>query len=136
MISFLPYARLVSGMRVFKVSWFTRFAAKEGISDNELNDIVDNVLETGQANAALGGDVYKVRIARTGKGKSGGYRSIVFFRSGTLTFFVYGFAKSNRKNISQKELAKFKEAAKDWLSLSDDQLDKLVQTGKYQEIRG
>jgi hypothetical protein len=127
---------LVFDMRVFKVSWFTRFAAKEGISDNELNDIVDNVLETGQADAALGGDVYKVRIARPGKGKSGGYRVVVFFRSGTLTFFVYGFAKSDRENISRKELARFKEVAKDWLSLSDDQLDKLIQTGKYQEIRG
>jgi hypothetical protein len=50
---------LVFGMRVFKVNWFTRFAAKEGISDNELNAIVDNVLETGQADAALGGDVYE-----------------------------------------------------------------------------
>ena len=123
-------------MRIFKVSWFTRFAAKEGISDSELKDIVDNVLEKGQAEADLGGDVYKVRVARPGKGKSGGYRVIVLFKSGELTFFVYGFAKSDRGNISRKELAKLKETAKDWLSLSNEQLDKLLQIGKYQEIEG
>ena len=123
-------------VRIFKVSWFTRFADKEGISDSELKDIVANVLEKGQAEADLGGDVYKVRVARPGKGKSGGYRVIVLFKSGKLTFFVYGFAKSDRGNISRKELAKLKATAKDWLSLSDEQLDKLLQIGKYQEIEG
>ena len=67
-------------MRVFKNTWFTRFAKKEGITDSELREAV-NQLEAGQADADLGGGVYKVRIARPGKGKSGGYRVIVFFRS-------------------------------------------------------
>jgi len=121
-------------VRIFKVSWFTRFAVKEGISDSELKGIVDNVLEKGQAEAVLGSGVYKVRIARPGKGKSGGYRVIVLFKSGELAFFVYGFAKSDRGNISRKELAKLKDTAKDWLSLSNEQLDKLLRIGKYQEI--
>ena len=77
-----------------------------------------------------------MRIARSGKGKSGGYRSIVFFKSGALTFFVYAFAKSNRGDISPKELAKFRETAKEYLSLSSNQLDKLVKIGRYQEIGG
>jgi hypothetical protein len=123
-------------VRIFKVSWFTRFASKEGISDSELRDIVNNVLETGQADADLGSGVYKMRIARSGEGKSGGYRAVVLFRSGTLTFYVYGFAKSDRGNISRKELTQFRETARDWLSLTDEQLDQLVKTGKYQEIGG
>ena len=121
-------------VRIFKGSWFARFAAKEGISDSEIKNIVDNVLETGLAKADLGGGVYKVRISRPGEGKSSGYRVIVLFKSGLLTFFVYGFAKSSRGNISSKELAEFKETAKDWLSLSNDQLNKLIQGGKCQEI--
>jgi hypothetical protein len=93
---------LVLIVRIFKVSWFTRFAVKEGISDSELKDIVDNVLEKDQAEADLGGGVYKVRVARPGKGKSGGYRVIVLFKSGRLTFFVYGFAKSVRRRSGAK----------------------------------
>ena len=120
-------------VRIFKVNWFSRFAAKEVISDGELKDLMNNVLEKGLAEADLGGSVYKVRLARPNEGKSGGYRVIVLFKNGALTFFIYGFAKSVRGNISPKELAKFEETAKDWLSLSDEQLNKLVQTGKYQE---
>jgi hypothetical protein len=123
-------------VRIFKVSRFTRFAVKEGIADGELKAIVNDVLEAGQAEANLGGGVYKVRLARPGEGKSGGYRIVVLFRSGALTFFVYGFAKADQSNISRKELTQLKETARDWLSLTDKQLDELVKTGKYQEIGG
>jgi hypothetical protein len=68
-------------------------------------------LEKGQFNANLGGGVYKQRIARSGEGKSGGYRSIIFFKKSKLTFFVYGFAKSSQANISKSELADFKKLA-------------------------
>jgi len=108
-------------VRVFKNTWFTRFARKEDISDEELRDIVKQ-LEAGQADADLGGDVYKIRIPRPGEGKSGGYRVIVFFRSEEKTFFVYGFAKSDRDNIGRGELRAFKNDAKDQLALTDEQL--------------
>jgi hypothetical protein len=96
-------------VRVFKNTWFTRFARKEGIEDGELKAIVNNALEAGQAEADLGGGVYKVRVARPGEGKSGGFRVIVYFRSGERTFYVYGFAKAAMGNIDQGELRKFKE---------------------------
>jgi len=76
-------------VRIFKNTWFNRFASKEGIVDDELREAV-NQLEAGQTDADLGGGVYKIRIARPGEGKSGGYRVIVFFKSEERTFFVYG----------------------------------------------
>jgi hypothetical protein len=109
-------------VRIFKNTWFTRFANKEGISDTELKETVDR-LESGQADADLGGDVYKMRIARQGEGKSGGYRVIVFFRSEERTFFVYGFAKSDKENIDRGELQGFKIDAKYQLALTDEQID-------------
>jgi hypothetical protein len=121
-------------VRVFKVSKFSRTAEKEGITDSELKNIVNNTLEAGQADANLGGDVYKVRIARKGGGKRGGYRSIVFFRSGERTFFQYLFAKSERDNISQKELAEFKDLASDYFSMTDDQINERLKAGRLQEI--
>ena len=108
-------------MRVFKNTWFARFARKEGISDEELRDIVDQ-LEAGQVDADLGGGVYKVRLSRSGEGKAGGYRVIVFFRSEERTFFVYGFAKSDRGNINEGDLRVFKKRAKEFFSLTDEQI--------------
>jgi len=73
-------------VRIFKNTRFARYAGKEDISDNELREAV-NQLEAGQADANLGGNVYKLRVARSGEGKSGGYRVIVLFRSGDKTFY-------------------------------------------------
>jgi len=41
-------------VRIFKNTWFTRFAGKENITDEELREAV-NLLEKGQADADLGG---------------------------------------------------------------------------------
>ena len=120
-------------MRAFKNTWFTRFAEKEGITDDELKEAV-NQLETGQADANLGGNVYKMRVARSGEGKSGGYRVIVFFKKAERTFFVYGFAKSDRDNIGEREKRDFKELAKKHMRLTDEVIDRLVKIGEFVEI--
>ena len=64
--------------------------------------------EKGQVDADLGGGVIKQRIARPGRGKSGGYRTIIFFRRGARAVFAYGFAKSDRTNIDADEEKQFK----------------------------
>ena len=120
-------------MRIFKNTRFTRFAGKEGISDHDLKEAV-NQLEAGQADANLGGNVYKVRVARSGEGKSGGYRVIVLFRIGDKIFYVYDFAKSKRANIREKELKAYKEAAKEYLSLTVEQLEKRIKQGQLIEL--
>ncbi|WP_461246881.1 type II toxin-antitoxin system RelE/ParE family toxin [Treponema sp. R6D11] len=120
-------------MRVFKNTWFHRFANKEGITDSELLEIVDK-LEAKQADANLGGDVYKVRVARLGEGKSGGHRVIVYFKSEFRTLFAYGFSKSDRGNVDQGELRAFKIRAKDVFSLTDEQIENRIKNGTLIEI--
>jgi hypothetical protein len=119
--------------RVFKYTRFSRFASKEGITDHELLEVVDQ-LEADQADANLGGDVYKVRIARPGEGKSGGHRVIVYFRNEFRTFFSYGFSKNDKGNISRKELKGFKEDAKRQLSFTEEQIRIALQKGTLIEI--
>jgi len=120
-------------VRVFKSTWFSRFAAKEGITDRELREMV-NKLEAGQADADLGGGVYKVRAARSGEGKSGGYRVIVFFKSKDRTFYAYGFPKAGMDNINEKQLRIFKTTAKAVFGYSEKDLDDRVKNGLFLEI--
>ena len=119
-------------MRIFKTKWFTKFAEKETLNDSELKEIAQHV-ENGQA-VNLGGDVFKIRLARPGKGKSGGYRVILFFRQGNKTFFEYAYPKSKRDNIDDDELKNFKQDAKLRFSLTSEQLETQVRSGKLTEI--
>lgn len=120
-------------VRVFKHKGFGRFASKEDITDDELLEVVEQ-LEADQADANLGGDVYKVRIARQGEGKSGGHRVIVYFKNKFRTFFAYGFSKNDQANISQKELRAFKARAKDFFLLTDEQIEVRLKDGTFIEI--
>lgn len=121
-------------LRVFKTKWFQRFARREGLADAVLLEAVARA-ENGQIDANLGSGVIKQRIARPGKGKSGGYRTIVLFRQGERAVFMYGFAKSERANIRADELREFKEAAKHVLALTDKQLADLVREGDFVEVK-
>ena len=95
-------------MRVYKTRWFTRWAKKAGLSDKALLAAVEE-MERGLVGDALGGFVFKKRIALPGGGKRGGSRSLVVYRRGMLVFFVYGFEKNNRSNVSRKELIVLKK---------------------------
>ena len=119
--------------RIFKTKWFQRFARKERIEDAVLADAVARA-ERGQIDANLGGGVIKQRIARTGKGKSGGYRTIIVCRQGDRAVFMYGFAKSARADIRPDEEKQFKEAAKHVLGLTEEQLAELVRQGDFAEV--
>lgn len=120
-------------MRVFKNKWFTRFAGKNGLTDEMLCKAIADA-ESGLIDADLGGGVIKQRIARPGGGKSGGFRSIILFRAGSRAFCVYGFPKSARDNIDANELAGFRELAVTMLAYDDEALDKAIEAGILTEV--
>lgn len=66
-------------MRIFKTKWFIRFARKQGIKDSKLIKAIEEI-EEGLNNGDLGGGLMKKRVARTGEGKSGSYRTILVYR--------------------------------------------------------
>ena len=122
------------GPRIFKTRWFERFARKEKIRDAVLVEAVLRA-EKGQVDADLGGGVIKQRIARPGKGKSGGYRTIIYFQRGERAVFAYGFAKSDRANINADEENQFKAAAPHVLDVKERQIAELLANGDFVEVR-
>jgi hypothetical protein len=122
-------------VRIFKNAWFERFARKQHISGQALLEAVERA-EAGQIDADLGGNVIKQRVAREGQGKSGGFRTVVLYRTAYRAFFVYGFAKSDRGNIDDDEKTQFKKAAAHILGLADEPLAELIANGRFSEVYG
>ncbi|WP_254073216.1 type II toxin-antitoxin system RelE/ParE family toxin [Acidisphaera sp. S103] len=58
----------------------------ERITDAALCEAVSRASK-GLVDADLGDGVIKQRVARPGAGKSGGYRTLIFFRAGTRAVF-------------------------------------------------
>ncbi|WP_287942276.1 type II toxin-antitoxin system RelE/ParE family toxin [Sphingopyxis sp.] len=121
-------------IRIYANRWFAKFAVKEKISDATLANAVHRA-ESGLIDADLGSGLIKQRIARQGGGKSGGYRSILIFRSGERAIFVFSFAKSDKANLSAAELKVYRKAASVMLELDDDQIETEVEAGRLVEVK-
>lgn len=121
-------------MRIFKGREFSKFARREDISDQKLIDAIKRA-ESGLIDADYGGGLIKQRISRLNEGKSGGYRSIVIYQKGDKAFFVYGFAKNERENITQTQKNDFKKLARALLSATEEQLKSLLDKCSIEEIR-
>ena len=88
-------------------------AAKGVLSAAERSEIVDTVAETPDAGAALGGGIRKVRIARPGRGKSGGARVVYLFSGEDIPVFLLTvFAKNEKSNLGARERTALIAAAK------------------------
>ncbi len=80
--------------------------AKAIMSDEERAALVDFIAANPEAGVLLGGGLRKVRIARKGSGKSGGYRTVHVFGGAAMPIFlVTVFAKNEKDNLSRAEQA-------------------------------
>ena len=119
-------------MRVFKSKEFARFTRKNRIADDELCRAIAEIHE-GAIDADLGGGVFKQRLRRAGQGKSGGFRTIILLRLNSLALFVFGFAKSDKANVSPVELMVWRKIAKDILT-DPARLVFAIDEGKLTEV--
>lgn len=104
--------------RAFKTAQFSKAAKKAGIADQDLCEAIQQVMR-GQADD-LGGGVFKKRLNKNR------HRAVILAKGGKHWIYEYLFAKKDRDNIEDDELAEFKELAKSYAKLSADQLAQLL----------
>ena len=88
----------------------------------------------GLIDADLGGGIVKKRVGLAGRGKRGGARTLVATNKGTRWFFVFGFEKNERANISDEELEALQDIAADLLARTARQLNEAIGDNSLQEI--
>jgi hypothetical protein len=119
--------------RVFKTRQFAKWMRKTDLTDDALCLAVSEMV-SGLLDADLGGDVLKKRVALPGRGKRGGARTLVATRRANRWFFVFGFEKNEKANVTSTELEALQWLAKQLLDLSGAQLEVAAQDGSLQEI--
>ena len=115
-----------SSSRVFKTAWFAKVARKAHIDDRELCAAIREVMR-GQADD-LGGGVFKKRL------NDNMHRSIILAKGGRCWVYEFVFAKKDRENIANDELAGFRALAKAYAGLTEVQIEELLQDKDLMEI--
>ena len=89
-------------------------AARGMLSDALRATVVKMVAENPEAGVPLGGSVRKIRVARLGRGKSGGARVVFLFAGEDIPVFLLTvFAKNEKANLSARERTALIAAAKE-----------------------
>jgi hypothetical protein len=120
-------------MRIFMTRWTARFVRRNKIAEASLAEAISRA-NAGLIDADLGGGLVKLRVARTGQGRSGGYRTILVFKAKDRAVFLYAFAKNERENIGKQELKTLKELAAAWLRAQEADISKALAGGQLEEI--
>jgi len=118
---------------VLKNRPFARWAKGEQLTDKSLCAAVREI-QNGLVDARLGGFLFKKRIAKDHKGKSGSLRTILAYRQEDRLVFLFGFAKRERSNIDAAERKALLELGAIYMAMSAKELKEGVKEGKLLEV--
>src|SRR5664279_105583 len=122
------------GMRVFKTRVFDRWAGKAGVTDTALLKAVAEI-ERGLIDADLGSNLFKQRVSLPGRGKSGSTRTLLATRFAGTLFFLFGFEKKDRDNVTQRELGIYQSLASTLVALGNEQIETALKANELMEVQ-
>ena len=122
-------------MLYLKNKYFTRWAQKQGITDDSLCEAIRE-FESGLFEANLGNHLFKKRIALSGKGKSSGTRTILFYQRSKKLVFCFGFNKNQQGNLSSSEFKLLHKLSDVYQSFTEEAVIKNIKCKEFIEISG
>ncbi len=118
---------------IYKTKEFQARFKKADLDDSDLEVACDEIA-AGLVDADLGSHLYKKRIAKPGKGKSGGYRTMVGAVINDKYFFLYMFEKNAKSNINKQERIALKELAKELVGFNQMTIGERIASGELVKV--
>lgn len=106
---------VISMHTVARLHSFDRAADDTGLSEKEIDAIVNFLAENPDAGDEMAGTggCRKFRWSGRGKGKSGGYRTVTFYSGEMMpVFLITVFSKGEKSNLTAKECGALKALTK------------------------
>ena len=120
-------------MERYKLKDFAKWALREEVSDAQLLKVISE-MSRGLLGDRLGACIYKKRIKIGGRGKRGGGRAIILFKTKDVALFLYGYSKNEQDNISHNEEVQLRVFANEFMTLSLQERTRLKAQGKLISI--
>lgn len=94
---------------------FRRAASEAGMTEDEIADLITYLADNPTAGDEIQGTggCRKLRFAKRGAGKRGGYRTVTFYTGTNLpVYLITVFAKGEKSDLTQRERNGLKEITK------------------------
>lgn len=122
-------------MKSYKIKQF--HDSSKNIDGQSLKQTLDDFMsldDNGKNRYSLGANLFKLRVATGGKGKSGGSRTIIVFKKDSICYWVHCFQKKDKENLTTKELKDFKKLSIVLLSFNDGDILELINQKYLYEV--
>ncbi len=119
-------------MRYLKNKSFQRDLKGYHLDDEYVKDVLEDIFK-GRA-IPLGSKLYKIRAAKEGRGKSGGFRNIFFWKQEELIVFCLLFEKNEQDNLTADEKKALKILSEEYAQLTESEINILIKNNKFKEI--
>jgi hypothetical protein len=119
-------------MKYFKNRALQRDLKDNGLDDEILKRVLDDVYD-GRA-IPLGSKIYKIRGAKEGKGKSGGFRSLFFWKRDEFIVFCLLFAKNEQDNLTTDEKKALKILSHEYDRLTEKEIQERINKKSFMEV--
>jgi hypothetical protein len=117
----------------FLTKEFARLARRSKLADDQLHQAVERA-DAGAIDADLGRGLIKQRVAQPGKGRSGGFRTVIAYRRGKRAIFLHLFAKARQANLGPAELEVYQKLARHYDRLTEEQLEALARDRGWRKV--
>ena len=124
----------MTAARIFTTKTFSKWQRKTGTGDQSLIKAIQEI-QSGLVDAHLAKGLVKKRVAQSGRGKQSSARTLVATYFEDRWFFIFGFLKNEKSNITAKELQWLMSFAQQLLDLRDDELSMAIEAGELCEIK-
>ena len=124
----------MAAARIFTTKTFSKWQRKTGTGDQSLIKAIQEI-QSGLVDAQLAKGLVKKRVAQSGRGKQSSARTLVATYFEDRWFFIFGFLKNEKSNITAKELQWLMSFAQQLLDLRDDELSMAIEAGELCEIK-
>ena len=120
-------------MKYLKNKWFQKELRNNNLDDEDLKVVLSDIFK-GRA-MPLGSKMYKIRGAKEGRGKSGGFRNIFFWKKDEFIIFCLLFAKNEQDNISPDEKKALKILSDEYVRLTESEIRKSIENKNFVEVK-
>jgi hypothetical protein len=97
-----------------------------------MKSVLDDVFD--ERATPLGSKLYKIRSAKAGKGKSGGFRNIFFWKRDELIVFCLLFGKNEQDDLTADEKKALKILSYEYDHLTEEDIEILIQKNRFTEV--
>lgn len=120
-------------MRYLENKVFQRDLKDNSLDEGYIKEVLEDIFK--DRATPIGFKMYKIRAAKAGQGKRGGFRNIFFWKRDQFIIFCLLFGKNEQADLTSGEMKALKILSHEYDQLTENDIQILIKNNTFREVR-